>query len=92
MSESIESGIRRLPPLHPYKLPARARVVKRRARFLPCFAVISGAMETYGELRTLIRALQARDALSADDDDLLPSTFPLEDNLCVLISCSDNCV
>jgi len=42
-------------------------------------------METYGELRTLIRALQARDALSADDNDLLPSAFPLEDNLYVLI-------
>src|SRR6202035_1133147 len=50
------------------------------------FAVFYGTMETYGELRTLIRALQARDVLSADDNDLLPSAFPLEDkdNLCVL--------
>ena len=40
-------------------------------------------METYGELRTLIRALQAKDVLSAGDDDVLPSAFPLEDNLCV---------
>jgi hypothetical protein len=42
-------------------------------------------METYGQLRSLIRALQAKDAPSADDDDVLPSSFPLLDDLYVLL-------
>lgn len=40
-------------------------------------------MKTYGELRTLIRTLQANDAPSARDDDLLPDPLP-ESELYVL--------
>ena len=84
-----------LAPGHDSKLPpvTRGWSSDTPASFL-CFAVFSRsvAMETYGELRTLIRTLQARDALSADNGDLLPSAFPLDDSLCVLIPYSDNCV
>jgi len=49
-------------------------------------------METYGQLRTLNRALQSKDALAVCDDDLLPTAFPLEDDTYVPISYSVNCV
>jgi hypothetical protein len=42
-------------------------------------------MATYGQLRTLIRALQASDVASAHDDDSLPSFFPLREDVYVLI-------